>query len=1014
MNSSMLLKADDILDLPGLVRELCDPDHPVAQHLAAMLPGELLKKLQKQNEEGFIRRGLAEELLDELNRLLADRCIYEPESFQYARLTKSTLGRTGKRLSGDKLILANRLLLTEAYPCTFRLVYDQKSKEWHRFHVDKYATLKPDYERFCGLLEHLLGEARAACAPLAIIQVRAKTVSSFAEKAWRKNYENPLCQSTDLAAARVITETQEEVVKVSEWLKKNFLIDEANSVDHREKLKADEFGYLSVHYIASLKKDVVERLAPGSWYFLAGKKAEIQIRTLLQHAHASVVHDRVYKSAFTVPENLRRDLARVSALLEEADTAFAQTIASIEAYKGSYGAYMDEERKAVETGVLEAVLQHEENPVARAEAALKLALLKKAVWDWPGVVDTLRDHLDPSFKEQPRLQMEYGYALCRVHEANPGHRAYSKGVQSLKKAVDSLAGDPLVYPSRLRVEAHSCLAWAYGNGDLDVHEARNQYRFAHRIDPTNPYILASYLGFEIYTGTSRNMVSRLMGQTIMETAGRCQEHVRAGVELPWAYLTMGRLYLLAGKTYDSLSAYCKAIHLCAAGFPAPDGFKPDKPCFPREILNEELGFLRNIGKEEKREEDEWVRDLLILGLYVNYGAEDALDVLNTRALQVKDITAPVVIVSGGTHPDVENEMRSYAECLEQGFEGFRGTLISGGTKAGIPGMAGELAERLRKNGLEVHARCYLPAYLPADAPRDSRYDQVIPDVGEKFSPRQLIQTWIDLLVAGVEPSEVKLLGINGGPLTLLEYSLALAMGALVGIIRETGRAASDLAPDPDWADARNLLWLPRDPMTVWAFMNTGGMEKVPYVEDMGRQIHENFLGERWPRSKDRIMRPWHYLDKDIKESNIQQAAFAETILRSNGYGVRKKEGPITPYRFGPDEEETVHRMGEMEHGRWTVERLRSDWRYGPVKDDTKRISPYLVPWKELPDYAREWDCEFVRKWPELLAEAGLEVYPLKSRTPRTPAGAGRTAGRARPRGVGPEADGGGLDLRPPA
>ncbi|OFV84237.1 MAG: hypothetical protein A2W26_09665 [Acidobacteria bacterium RBG_16_64_8] len=982
MNGSMLLKADDILDMRGLVRELCDPDHPVAQHLASMLPGELLKQLQKQNEEGFVRRGLAGELLDELNRLLADRCIYEPKSFQYARLTESTLSRTRKRLSGEELILANRLLLTEAFPCIFRLVYSreskdpQKSEEWRRFHVDKYATLRPDYERFCGLLEQLLGEARAACAPLAIIQVRAKTVSSFAEKAWRKNYENPLCQSTDLAAARVITETQEEVVKVSEWLKKNFLIDEVNSVDHREKLKADEFGYLSVHYVASLKKDVVERLAPGKWYFLAGKKAEIQIRTLLQHAHASVVHDRVYKSVFTVPENLRRDLARVAALLEEADTAFAQTIASIEAYKGSYGAFMDEKRRAVETEVLEAVLQHEKDPVAKAEAALKLALIKKAAWDWRGVADTLRDYLGTSFQEQPRLRMEYGYALCRVHEANPKDQAYTDGVESLKRAVESFEGDPLVYPSRLRVEAHSCLAWAYGNRDYNVHGARDQYELAHRIDPTNPYILAPYIGFEIGAGgTSRDTVSQLMGQTIMEATKRCQEHVRAGVELPWAYLTMGRLYLLAGKTSDSLSAYCKAIHLGAAGFPAPDGLKSDKPGFPREILDDELGFLGNIGRQRRREEDEWVRDLLLLGLYAKYGAADALDVLKTRSLQVEDVTAPVVIVSGGTHPDVENEMRSYADCLEQGFEGFRGTLVSGGTNAGIPGMVGERAEQLQKKGLEVHARCYLPEKLPADAPPDSRYDQRISGVGAQFSPRQLIQTWIDLLVAGVAPSEVKLLGFNGGPLTLLEYRLALAMGALVGIIRESGRAASDLAPDPDWADARNLLWLPRDPMAVWAFVSTGAMEEAPYVEDMGRQIHENFLSETWPRSKDRIIRPWHYLDEDIKESNIQQAAFAETILRRNGYGVRKKKRPITRYRFGRDEEEAVQRMGEMEHGRWIVERLRSGWRYGP-KDDTKRISPYLIPWKELTDKIRKYDCDFVREWPELLAKAGLEVYPL--------------------------------------
>lgn len=982
MNRPKLVEASDILDLPTLVGELCRRENPVAQHLAPMLPKELLDDLQEQNDEGFIHRELGGRLLDALNRLIARRCIYEPTSFRYVRLNESTLDRATEDLTGDDLIEVNRLLLSEAYPGIFRLAYPPRTPEWHRFHVDSYSSVRSDFQRFCDVLTDLLGQARADCAPMAIIQARAKTVASFAEKMWRKNYDNPLCQSTDLAAARVITETQQEVVKVSEWIKENFIVDAANSVDHRERLKADEFGYVSVHYVVAPKKNVVAELAPERllddgrdvWPFLAGKKAEIQVRTLLQHAHASIVHDRVYKSAMAVPKSLRRDLARVSALLEEADTAFGQTIAGIEAYKGSYGAYMDEERRAVEIEVLESVLRFEEDPMARAEAALNLALIKKGVWDWSGVVETLAEHLDTDWNYQPKVQMEYGYALCRVHQGNPLGPDYRSGLSELQAAVDSLEGDPLSHPARLRLEAHSYLAWAYGKGDLDVHKARRHYETAHRIEPTNPYVLASYLGFEIYTGTSRTTVGQVMGESIMEAAGRCQEHVRAKVELPWAYLTMGRLYLLAGRAYDSLSAYCKAIHLCHTGLATSDNGDSEKRCFPREVLDDELGFLRSIGMQDRREEDDWIRDLLFLGLYTSYGAEDALGILQRKALR-KDVARPVVIVSGGTHPDIEREMRRYAELLEQGFEGFRGTLISGGTKAGIPGMVGATAMRLREEGLAVHTRSYLPEYLPADAPRDDAgYDETTVGVGDRFSPRQLIQTWVDLVVAGVDPSAVKLLGFNGGALTLLEYQLGLAMEAQVGVIRETGRAASDLARDPDWADARNLLWLPRDPKAVWAFVNIGALQPDRDLDDIGRKIHESFLSERWPRSRDRIMRPWEYLDRDIRQSNIEQAAFAETILRSNGYGVRKKDGEITLYRFSADEDERVDRMAEMEHGRWTVERLRSGWRYGPVKDDAKRISPYLVPWRELSEDVREFDREFVRRWPEFLAEAGLEVY----------------------------------------
>jgi hypothetical protein len=69
----------------------------------------------------------------------------------------------------------------------------------------------------------------------------------------------------------------------------------------------------------------------------------------------------------------------------------------------------------------------------------------------------------------------------------------------------------------------------------------------------------------------------------------------------------------------------------------------------------------------------------------------------------------------------------------------------------------------------------------------------------------------------------------------------------------------------------------------------------------------------------------------------------------------------------------VELLGEIEHGRWVVERLLSGWRWGPVKDVKARTTPYLVPWAELPDATREWDRIFIRAIPETLAKHGYEV-----------------------------------------
>ena len=39
----------------------------------------------------------------------------------------------------------------------------------------------------------------------------------------------------------------------------------------------------------------------------------------------------------------------------------------------------------------------------------------------------------------------------------------------------------------------------------------------------------------------------------------------------------------------------------------------------------------------------------------------------------------------------------------------------------------------------------------------------------------------------------------------------------------------------------------------------------------------------------------------------------------------------------------------------------------------RRRSPYMVPWEELPDRAREWNRSAVRSIPSLLASVNLAV-----------------------------------------
>jgi ppGpp synthetase/RelA/SpoT-type nucleotidyltranferase len=162
-------------------------------------------------------------------------------------------------------------------------------------------------------------------AGIDIIQIegRAKTIDSFVEKISRKGkkYANPMVDMTDLVGIRIITYYREDVARIGDVLKGEFQIDEKNSVDKTVLLDADRFGYLSVHYILSLSP---ARQQLAEWKQYAGIRAEIQVRTALQHAWSAVHHKLDYKSSTEAPRELRRRLYRLSALFELADEQFSE------------------------------------------------------------------------------------------------------------------------------------------------------------------------------------------------------------------------------------------------------------------------------------------------------------------------------------------------------------------------------------------------------------------------------------------------------------------------------------------------------------------------------------------------------------------------------------------------------------------------------------------------------------------------------------------------------------------
>ena len=177
------------------------------------------------------------------------------------------------------------------------------------------------YNSFSKKIKELIQEIlKGKGASIHSVTDRVKDRESLARKLSRPegNY-TALTDVTDVCGVRIITYFEDDVDKIAKVIEKEFKIDKDNSIDKRKLLDPDRFGYLSLHHIVSLHD---KRCGLAEYQKFSGLKAEIQTRTILQHAWAEIEHDLGYKSKLEVPNLIRRKFSRLASLLELADEGF--------------------------------------------------------------------------------------------------------------------------------------------------------------------------------------------------------------------------------------------------------------------------------------------------------------------------------------------------------------------------------------------------------------------------------------------------------------------------------------------------------------------------------------------------------------------------------------------------------------------------------------------------------------------------------------------------------------------
>ena len=886
--------------------------------------------------------------------------------------------------------------------------------------ITAYSRVRPVYELFAEILTDILKLALRERGMEGIVQARAKGVPNFAEKAIRKRakYASPVDQFTDLCGARIILDCKDDIPPICGFIRKNFEIDEANSEDVLERLGVSEFGYLSVHFIVSLKPDhfrdlfaasdntrpdgprreeyrkmrerLYERrsgdeaagrgLPPGPVF-----KAEIQVRTLLQHAWAVLSHDRVYKSEFKVPSLIVRDLNRIAASLEEADDSLARTIRGVEAYRTNFGAYMPPERRRKELDVLDEILRHDPG---NRRLAHKIAQMWQSLEEWEKAKAVMRpfvegwqsslegqslmkavaerknapdgDVLSKLAKqleklrsaEMSRILQEYGISLWRAGDQT--------GPNYLEWAI---AIDPFNDDSRV------ALAETHLSHGAD--EAMPFFIAAYEANASNPRALAGLLHCKVISERNLEFVE-LLRPSLEAAIARCGERIRVGVYLPYAYYDIGLFSMFLRRPSQSVAAFGKAAQLTES--------------LP--LLNDCVDRIGELRKRVVRDlpELEWIHRFLVLTKAVrarqlacargsSWQESEAEPYLaSVRSLasgKPPRFRPPIVIVAGGCDESVALCLGEYRALINSAFSRFSGTVISGGTTAGVPGLVGDLSAN---DGRSLNKVGYLPKSIPAWAQAHPGFEICHTDaVG--FTPLDSIQAWIDLVAAGIAPEQVRLLVINGGELTDCEIKIALSLGAKVGAIPQTGRAAARIADDEDWFNHPNLLLLPNDPHSVRIFVE-GAPQTIldaQTQERIARDAHDEYRRNQSKRhiSQDAAMAEWDELPKTLRLSNLDQVKFIEDKLKAVGLTLRKIIGqpPVKAFTFTAAQ---VEAMAEIEHARWNVERLLGGWRFGE-RDVDKRTSPYLTAWSELPDGVREWDRQAVLRIPGQLRLNGYEI-----------------------------------------
>jgi putative GTP pyrophosphokinase len=189
---------------------------------------------------------------------------------------------------------------------------------------------RPAFERWGEfVLSRTMERIAGKSVSVQIATQRVKDVASALGKVARKGYSNPQVDMTDLVGVRIVVLLSHDLKTIADEIEAENVWSASRDRDPNSEISSDpeRFGYQSMHFVVRAKEDM--SFDNGVWV-KAHTPCEVQVRTLLQHAYAEVVHDHIYKSAWKPPAKAARFVASSAALIETSDHLFCETMRLLE------------------------------------------------------------------------------------------------------------------------------------------------------------------------------------------------------------------------------------------------------------------------------------------------------------------------------------------------------------------------------------------------------------------------------------------------------------------------------------------------------------------------------------------------------------------------------------------------------------------------------------------------------------------------------------------------------------